>query len=93
VSTRAPWTEPQVDALNRWQRCGWVHPFTCGSGHRGDDPHGQYAFEHGEDFGQLVATPDGWRCPVCDYRQDWCHDFMLGGPPPDPLAILRQEPK
>jgi hypothetical protein len=21
---------------------------------------------------ELVATKDGWICPTCDYKQDWC---------------------
>lgn len=25
----------------------------------------------------LVATPDGWTCPTCDYTQGWAHEFML----------------
>jgi hypothetical protein len=24
----------------------------------------------------LVAHEDGFRCPCCDYAQDWAHDFM-----------------
>lgn len=24
----------------------------------------------------LVATQFGWKCPVCDYRQNWAHSFM-----------------
>ncbi len=24
----------------------------------------------------LVATKDGWMCPVCDYKQYWAHEFM-----------------
>jgi len=23
----------------------------------------------------LIATENGWICPVCDYKQDWAHDF------------------
>jgi hypothetical protein len=26
---KAPWTEDQVQALNRWQKFGYVHEFTC----------------------------------------------------------------
>lgn len=29
---KAPFTTDQVAALNRWQACGWVHPFTCQCG-------------------------------------------------------------
>ena len=24
----------------------------------------------------LIATKDGWICPVCDYKQYWAHKFM-----------------
>ena len=66
----APWTQEQVDALNRFQQSDYVHPFTCGSGRRTDADH-----KDGE--GILLATVDGWKCPFCDYTQDWAHDFML----------------
>lgn len=72
----APWTKDQVDALNHYQRLGDFHPFTCG-GDRGDEAHRSFAQESGDrDWGLLVATPGGWICPVCDYRQDWAHPFM-----------------
>lgn len=70
-----PWTQEQVDALNAYQRSGQYHPFTCGRD-RGNAAHRAYADERGEDLGQLVATVNGWKCPVCDYRQEWAHDFM-----------------
>ena len=75
-----PWSIEQVGALNRWQNTGRVHPFTCG-GDRGDDAHIRYADAHGGDFGQLVATVNGWFCPVCSYTQKWAHDFMCEDPP------------
>lgn len=67
----APFTIAQVDALNRFQRAGHVHPFTCGNDHSGDK--------------DLVATKDGWICPNCDYRQDWAHAAMAGELPPHPF--------
>jgi hypothetical protein len=67
--TKAPWTPEQVENLNSWQRAGWVHPFTCGSGHRGDK-------NHLDSEGILVATEQGWVCPYCNYRQDWAHAKM-----------------
>lgn len=73
--TRSPWTAEQVEALNYYQADRRFHAFTCG-GSRGDEAHQRYALEHGEDMGQLIATQDGWVCPVCDYTQDWVHDFM-----------------
>jgi hypothetical protein len=24
----------------------------------------------------LIATENGWICPVCDYKQNWAHNFM-----------------
>jgi len=24
----------------------------------------------------LIATKKGWICPVCDYKQNWAHEFM-----------------
>lgn len=64
---QAPWAPPQVDALNRFQRHGAFHPFTCPEHHGGADR-------------TLFATRDGWRCPHCDYRQDWAHAAMLATP-------------
>lgn len=63
MSIKAPWTPEQVANLNRFQKFGAFHPFTC-PGHEGD---GDRA---------LVATPDGWICRHCDYRQDWAHASM-----------------
>lgn len=77
---RAPFTQEQCDRLNEFQNSHPFHPFTCG-GNRMDDAHKAYQAEHGGDFGQLVATTDGWVCPVpgCGYRQGWAHGFMAGG--------------
>lgn len=68
----APWTAEQVIALNRWQNCDYVHPFTCGSDHRDQ--------KHADGAAVLVATTEGWICPFCTYRQDWAHDFMFQDP-------------
>ena len=57
-----------INAFNKQQECQFFHPLTCG-GNRGDDAHKSYAEEHGGDWGQLIATPDGLKCPVCDYKQ------------------------
>jgi hypothetical protein len=75
----SPFTRTQVVALNRWQRTPWVHPFTCGN--RDAPGHRAFAKAHRHsDHGILTATRDGWLCPVCGYRQDWAHDFMLNVP-------------
>lgn len=63
---KAPWTEEQVRTLNIHQTNPLNHPYTCG-GDRKSHPDGE---------GVLEATRDGWRCPYCGYRQDWCHDFF-----------------
>jgi len=76
---RAPWTNEQVFALNRYQRDGWMHPFNCPNEHPGDHR-------------KLTATDQGWRCPEpgCDYRQDWAHAFMAE-PAPSPYAFTWAE--
>lgn len=63
----SPWSAGQVDALNRWQQTPTVHPFTCGNTHPGDN--------------RLFATQQGWRCPHCDWKQDWAWEFMTVPPP------------
>ncbi|HLH92115.1 MAG TPA: hypothetical protein VKX28_27085 [Xanthobacteraceae bacterium] len=73
----APFTHAQVDALNHWQRRGFVHPFTC-------------ANDHGQFSRDLVATVDGWICPHCDYRQKWAFAAMLHAPH-DPSIELRRD--
>jgi rubrerythrin len=73
---QAPFTPEQVEALNAFQNSGQFHPFTCG-GNRTDEAHTKYQKEHGGDFGQLVATEEGWVCPVCGYTQNWAHSSMV----------------
>lgn len=72
----APWTDEQVAALNAYQRKSGWHPFTCGND-RTDEAHLKYQKEHGGDWGELVATRDGWICPACDYTQSWATAFMI----------------
>jgi hypothetical protein len=74
---KAPWTDEEVAALNRCQHDPERHPFTCG-GNRSDEAHKAYAATHGDfDYGILVAENNGWKCPVCGYKQDWAHDGMF----------------
>ena len=80
-----PWTDAQVAALNRFQTSGRFHPFTCG-GKRTDEAHRAYRREHGGDLGQLVATTNGWVCPVCGYTQDWAHAAMFDNTIQDALS-------
>lgn len=70
-ANRPLWTDEQVTSLNDYQLYGMMHPFTCPN--RGDSPHRTSKGDHGA----LVATPDGWRCPDCAYRQDWAHPWMI----------------
>lgn len=74
----APFTPPEVVELNRYQHSFW-HPFTCGNPNRNDANHTEYAITHGGDNGTLIATRDGWVCPVdgCGYTQNWAHAPML----------------
>ena len=68
------WDQETIEKLNDYQRNGHFHPYTCGSGNRGDEAHRKYADEYKDpDWGLLVATENGWKCPVCDYTQDWYH--------------------
>lgn len=69
---RPPWTPQQVSALNKFQRHGGMHPFTC------PQPEGPVGLTLHPASPRLLATPDGWACsiPGCDYRQDWAHAFM-----------------
>ena len=78
----APWTVEQVEALNRHQVDGVMHPYTCpnrGDGHHPDRPN--------LDKGTLVAATDGWVCADCGYRQTWAHDFSLGKVEIPPLTL------
>lgn len=74
---KAPWTDEQVANLNRWQKCGYVHEFTCPKDHAAEAGHHATV--------ALYAHHSGWICPLCDYRQDWAHAMMTLGPPPNPL--------
>lgn len=84
--SRVPWTEEQCRHLNERQKAHWLHPYTCG-GNRHDEAHRKYAEEHGDgENGLLVATPEGWVCPVpgCGYTQQWAHGVDAAGTYPEP---------
>lgn len=76
----APFTPDQIESINGFQRAGIFHPFTCGTEGCGHD---------------LVAEAEGMRCPRCDYRQDWVHDFMADGTwrPPSGWPFPEQPPE
>lgn len=83
----APFTRDQIKALNRYQREGLMHPFTCVRDH--------------DEHVLLVAGPNGWWCPVqtCTYTQEWAHGFMAdetwmdSHPLPAFVAAFMQTPK
>lgn len=63
MAVHAPWPEWAVEALTARQARFDMHPYTCG-----------YRSTHVGQNDVLVATPKGWECPSCDYRQTWAHD-------------------
>lgn len=75
ISVTAPWTQEQIDALNERQRDESLHPYTCGN----DSMHRL-----------LMATPDGWVCPDCDYRQRWAHEADATGATLKMAASMRE---
>jgi hypothetical protein len=52
---KAPWDAEVIEALTTYQGLWWVHPYTCV-----DSTHPN-----------LVPTPDGWICVMCEFDQDW----------------------
>lgn len=56
----APWDYETVDYLNKIQQNPYFHGYTCGNESRHE---------------LLVATTDGWKCPNCEYTQNWAHDW------------------
>lgn len=78
---KAPWTKEQVEALNRYQKNKYFHPYTCGNDH---------GFLNSERT--LVATEDGWICPKCDYTQDWALSMSIDMADVNPFeGILSRE--
>lgn len=76
---KSPFTDEQVENLNRYQECEWVHAFTCCSPTDIED----CKRKSGEDYGALIATNEGWICPCGKYKQDWAHAGMAADLPPD----------
>lgn len=66
---KAPFTQEQVENINKYQTEGRFHPFTCMS-HKGCKRNEE------NNFGELVASKDGLTCPCGNYKQDWVHDSM-----------------
>ena len=53
-------TPAEIAKLNKWQRSGQGHPYTCPG-----------EFDHCGDVRDLVATPSGWICQCGAYHQDY----------------------
>ena len=71
------WSDGQIAALNKFQKDGNFHPFTCNNRNDGNHP---LEDEYG-DHGVLRARKTGWYCNFCDYTQDWAHEFMFNPTP------------
>lgn len=81
----APFTDEQVEKLNKFQTNRVGHPFTCGVCRDADVEKIINTLDEDEIFEaiissserKLVATNDGWICPNCDYTQDWAWAIMV----------------
>jgi len=74
----APFTPEQVEALNKYQKSGAFHPFTCGISSlpvRSYKPNPNCEKSNNGE-GILIATAEGWICPCGNYKQNWAHAFM-----------------
>ena len=69
----APWTDEQVEQLNRFQRDSEFHPYTC----CGDGLEQFCERKQKVSPGILIATNEGWICPCGKYKQSDCTEFML----------------
>lgn len=60
-------TDEECFNLNAHQHNSQRHPYTCGNDSQNHRP--------------LIATPQGWRCADCDYKQNWAGEIMkkIGG--------------
>lgn len=71
----APWTLTQVAQLNAYQTSGW-HPYTCGTVRCWQ----WHTIPNEMSIAvstTLIAEPDGWRCPKCNYRQTWAGRILF----------------
>ncbi len=59
MSEPTVFTDEECFHLNANQHRRDRHPYTCGNNSR---------------HRPLIATPTGWRCADCDYRQGWAHE-------------------
>jgi hypothetical protein len=65
------WTKKQVERLNRWQKTGYIHAYTCpGNGSKSCPQR------------DLIATEDGWVCACGNYTQTTVLPIRLYQDPP-----------
>lgn len=83
---RAPFTQEQVDQINRSQS-GGMHPFTCCSP---EEIQG-CTRASGETQGILSCGTEGLVCPCGEYRQEWVHRRMTETPAIKSEPILDNE--
>lgn len=67
----APWSDRIIESANQQQWNVMNHPYTCRTGNRMDEDHRVYQRKFGGDYGQLIATKEGFKCPACSYVQSW----------------------
>jgi len=65
------WSDEKINNLNKYQKSGMYHPYTCG-GPLFADGFCERRSQNGE--GILIPTKDGFICPCGKYTQDWVHD-------------------
>lgn len=70
----APFTDEQVTQLNKYQKSGGFHPFTCDR--KAKECEVRTEPKDWSKDGVLLATTDGWTCPCGKYKQNWAHQFM-----------------
>ena len=78
----APWTDRQVQLINDYQRWGQWAPENCRKSYEDGHKrvHQQYAKEHDLKMpGVMLATREGFVCPVCDERRTYADRHMLLG--------------
>jgi len=81
---KAPFTKEQVDNLNKFQSQTTFHPFTCGGTV-------ECLRTEKDNYGILIAKPEGWVCACGKYTQDWAHEFMtLPGLAEDTKAVIEE---
>lgn len=69
-----PWSQEQVQILNRQQRDYRFHGYTCPNQGNSNHPTAGFAnIAFSLSHFLLIATIEGWRCPTCDYTQNWAH--------------------